>query len=360
MWLDWAAVQRAARCGITSQRECDKSADAAACALALARHVASNGCHGSVRHRLGVACGRTRSVPWPFASSSVSLSRKAAGVSRVEQIERAQSQLQRHGRSRHRRARDAQIAEAPAGAAAPYPPGHRRRRLQARERAAARDRPQPVGRARPPRAARDGRPSSRRQPGFGRKGLASRARRARGGERRASAARGAAMQAGAEPAGEAKKRFARLRLAGSGFDVVGAGLETSYRKARRAFRDAYDEPTDEAFHEWRKGAQPHWRQMTLLSRAWPEYLGARASEARSLSQILGDDHDLAHARRLRALGRGRRHRRRAGRADREGWRASGSRSCAQRAKPRGAAAVRRRRRSRCAAASRPTGRRPSR
>ncbi len=33
--------------------------------------------------------------------------------------------------------------------------------------------------------------------------------------------------------------------------------------------------------------------MTLLSRAWPDYLGARASEARKLSQILGDDHDLA-------------------------------------------------------------------
>ncbi len=33
--------------------------------------------------------------------------------------------------------------------------------------------------------------------------------------------------------------------------------------------------------------------MTLLARAWPEYLGARASEARTLSQLLGDDHDLA-------------------------------------------------------------------
>ena len=80
---------------------------------------------------------------------------------------------------------------------------------------------------------------------------------------------------------DAKKRLAELHIDGSGFDVVGAGLERSYRKARRALRQAYDEQTDEAFHDWRKGTQAHWRQMTLLARAWPDYLGARASEARS-------------------------------------------------------------------------------
>lgn len=92
---------------------------------------------------------------------------------------------------------------------------------------------------------------------------------------------------------EAKKRFARLRLSGHGFHIVGPGLEASYRRARRAFREAYVELTDEAFHEWRKGAQAHWRHMLLLTRAWPAALAARASEARGLSQILGDDHDLA-------------------------------------------------------------------
>jgi hypothetical protein len=33
--------------------------------------------------------------------------------------------------------------------------------------------------------------------------------------------------------------------------------------------------------------------MMLLGRAWPDYLGARLDEARNLSQLLGDDHDLA-------------------------------------------------------------------
>lgn len=92
---------------------------------------------------------------------------------------------------------------------------------------------------------------------------------------------------------DAKRRLSRLHVAGNGFEVVGPGLERSYRRARRAFTAAYRDRTDEAFHEWRKGAQAHWRQMTLLSRAWPDYLGARALEARNLSQLLGDDHDLA-------------------------------------------------------------------
>jgi len=92
---------------------------------------------------------------------------------------------------------------------------------------------------------------------------------------------------------EAKKRFARLHLAGHGFHSIGPGLEASYRRARRALRAAYVELTDEAFHEWRKGAQQHWRHMLLLTRAWPATLAARASESRSLSQLLGDDHDLA-------------------------------------------------------------------
>lgn len=92
---------------------------------------------------------------------------------------------------------------------------------------------------------------------------------------------------------EADKRFTRLRLAGKGFEIVGPGLEASYRKARRAFRNAYVESTDEAFHEWRKGTQQHWRHMALLSRAWPACLAARVEGARRLSQTLGDDHDLA-------------------------------------------------------------------
>lgn len=101
------------------------------------------------------------------------------------------------------------------------------------------------------------------------------------------------LKVATEQLAAARKRLSELTVAGAGFDVIGQGLENSYRRARKAMRHAYEEPSDEAFHEWRKGTQRHWRQMALLSRAWPACLEARVSEARELSQLLGDDHDLA-------------------------------------------------------------------
>lgn len=71
------------------------------------------------------------------------------------------------------------------------------------------------------------------------------------------------------------------------------GLETVYRKARRLHRHCHAHPAaDEDFHALRKSVQQHWRHMQLLSRAWPEALSARADEAKALSQLLGEDHDL--------------------------------------------------------------------
>lgn len=92
---------------------------------------------------------------------------------------------------------------------------------------------------------------------------------------------------------EAAQRLAQLRIPGRGFDPIASGLEASYRTARRAYRKAYEKGADEDFHEWRKGTQQHWRHMALLLRAWPDGFSARINQARELSQLLGDDHDLA-------------------------------------------------------------------
>ena len=89
------------------------------------------------------------------------------------------------------------------------------------------------------------------------------------------------------------KRFAASNLNGRGFAALSDGLHASYRRGRRALRKARQEPSNEAFHEVRKAVQAHWRQMSLLCRAWPEAIGVRVAAARELSQILGDDHDLA-------------------------------------------------------------------
>lgn len=86
--------------------------------------------------------------------------------------------------------------------------------------------------------------------------------------------------------------FADLRLDPDGFDALGAGLEQSFRRARRAFEAAQAEPSSETVHAWRKTMQQHWRHMALLKDAWPAMAEARLDAARRLSQILGDDNDL--------------------------------------------------------------------
>lgn len=89
------------------------------------------------------------------------------------------------------------------------------------------------------------------------------------------------------------KHLAKVKLKGRGFDTVGSGLEDSYRAGRRALRAAYRHPSNKSFHELRKAVQWHWRQMSVLMRAWPDVMAARVAEARELSQLLGDDHDYA-------------------------------------------------------------------
>jgi hypothetical protein len=89
-----------------------------------------------------------------------------------------------------------------------------------------------------------------------------------------------------------RRFFTSLEKRDIAIEHVAAGLERSYKRARRAFREAYEKPADEAFHEWRKAVQQHWRHMQLLSGGWPEVMSGRADEAKEVSRLLGADHDL--------------------------------------------------------------------
>jgi hypothetical protein len=91
----------------------------------------------------------------------------------------------------------------------------------------------------------------------------------------------------------AARRFHRLAIEPDDFSTLANGLTRSYRRGLKWFAFAYAQNNDEAFHEWRKCVQAHWRHMSLLSRIWPAVFDARVVAARELSQILGEDHDLA-------------------------------------------------------------------
>jgi CHAD domain-containing protein len=92
--------------------------------------------------------------------------------------------------------------------------------------------------------------------------------------------------------------MAGLAVYPDSFPPVAKGLRESYRSGRQAFARALASGSDEDFHEWRKTLQHHWRHMQLLMPCWPSELSARVEGARTLSQLLGDDHDIALLRQL--------------------------------------------------------------
>jgi CHAD domain-containing protein len=70
-------------------------------------------------------------------------------------------------------------------------------------------------------------------------------------------------------------------------------LATTYERGRKAFAEADAGPTMENLHAWRKRVKDLWYQQKLLKRVWPDVMDALAGEAKALSKLLGEDHDLA-------------------------------------------------------------------
>lgn len=89
------------------------------------------------------------------------------------------------------------------------------------------------------------------------------------------------------------ERADRLPIATDGYDAVAEGLRTSYRRGRERMADAYEDPSTEAFHEWRKRIKYHRYHTRLLRSVWPGPMKARRSELKTLSDVVGDEHDLA-------------------------------------------------------------------
>ena len=71
------------------------------------------------------------------------------------------------------------------------------------------------------------------------------------------------------------------------------GLERAYQRGRKAMRAAYDAPSSERFHDWRKRVKYHRYHLDLLGELWPRPLKARRKEVKALGTMLGDEHDLA-------------------------------------------------------------------
>lgn len=92
---------------------------------------------------------------------------------------------------------------------------------------------------------------------------------------------------------EARRRAAKWKINDDGFSAVKGGLAKTYRRGRKASRKAYRNPSTENFHEWRKRVKYHWYHARLLRRIWPDMMSVWRGATDQLSDLLGDDHDLA-------------------------------------------------------------------
>lgn len=80
---------------------------------------------------------------------------------------------------------------------------------------------------------------------------------------------------------------------GDNWDSVEPNLEQAYERGLEAFKNAYRHPSDEGFHEWRKGVKNLCYHLRILNPLWPEVMDEFAAQASRLADLLGDEHDLA-------------------------------------------------------------------
>ncbi len=77
------------------------------------------------------------------------------------------------------------------------------------------------------------------------------------------------------------------------FATVAPGLQRVYKRGRRGMRIVADSPTDTLLHVWRKRAKYLRHQVEALNILDPPQLAAMEADLERLTDLLGDDHDLA-------------------------------------------------------------------
>jgi len=77
------------------------------------------------------------------------------------------------------------------------------------------------------------------------------------------------------------------------YRAVGPGLKAIHARGRHEMVAAYQAPSPESFHRWRKRAKYLKHQMEILTPLWPEVMIGMAITLDRISEFLGQDHDLA-------------------------------------------------------------------
>lgn len=96
-----------------------------------------------------------------------------------------------------------------------------------------------------------------------------------------------------EALSSALERIGTWHLSRKGFGAFATGLESTYRRGRKAMRAACRSGHEQAFHAWRKRCKDHGFHLRLLQPIWPDPMRAQHGCAAGLGECLGQHHDLA-------------------------------------------------------------------
>jgi CHAD domain-containing protein len=92
---------------------------------------------------------------------------------------------------------------------------------------------------------------------------------------------------------EARARVPEWPLERKGLDAVAPGFKRIYRRGRRAYRKAREEPSSENLHELRKRVKDLWYAAQIVRPVARKRMKRTARKAHRLSDLIGEDHDLA-------------------------------------------------------------------
>ena len=76
------------------------------------------------------------------------------------------------------------------------------------------------------------------------------------------------------------------------FEDIQSNIKRIYKRGYKAIDIAYEEPTIENFHEFRKRVKYLWYHFRILRVIWQPVMNAWRKELDILGDYLGDDHDL--------------------------------------------------------------------
>ena len=95
---------------------------------------------------------------------------------------------------------------------------------------------------------------------------------------------------------QARTRTATWTFDSDGFAALEPGLRRIYSRGRKAMTASAQEASTDNLHEWRKRVKDLWHAEQILQAASPKKMKKLAKRTHKLSDLLGDDHDLAELR----------------------------------------------------------------